>query len=386
MSRVVLAIDTASPAVTAGVVADGKVVAERVSVDARAHAERITPNVLAALAEADLTMADLDAVVVGCGPGPFTGLRVGMATAAAYGHALGVPVHGVCSLDAIGGQTTGETLVVTDARRREVYWARYRDGVRIDGPAVSAPADVNPGVAQAVAGSPEHAALFGLPICEPSYPTPAGLVAAVADWSERPAALVPLYLRRPDAKTLAERDDDAGRKGTAGSEPVTIGALTVADADRCAELEAMLFPGDDPWPKAAFVRELAAEHNHYVAARTAADGGDPLRPASSRARDRRGDTLIGYGGISRLGRTPPFDYEVHTIGVDPAYQGRGVGRRLVDELLNFAAGAVVHLEVRTDNAPAIALYRSVGFTEVGLRRRYYRVSGADAYTMRREAL
>jgi tRNA threonylcarbamoyl adenosine modification protein YeaZ len=205
-SRVVLAIDTATPAVTAGVVADGKVVAERVSVDARAHAERITPNVLAALAEADLTMADLDAVVVGCGPGPFTGLRVGMATAAAYGHALGVPVHGVCSLDAIGGQTTGETLVVTDARRREVYWARYRDGVRIDGPAVSAPADVNPGVAQAVAGSPEHAALFGLPICEPSYPTPAGLVAAVSDWSARPAALVPLYLRRPDAKTLAERE------------------------------------------------------------------------------------------------------------------------------------------------------------------------------------
>jgi tRNA threonylcarbamoyl adenosine modification protein YeaZ len=205
-SRVVLAIDTATPAVTAGVVADGKVVAERVSVDARAHAERITPNVLAALAEADLTMADLDAVVVGCGPGPFTGLRVGMATAAAYGHALGVPVHGVCSLDAIGGQTTGEKLVVTDARRREVYWARYRDGVRIDGPAVSAPADVNPGVAQAVAGSPEHAALFGLPICEPSYPTPAGLVAAVSDWSARPAALVPLYLRRPDAKTLAERE------------------------------------------------------------------------------------------------------------------------------------------------------------------------------------
>ena len=95
---------------------------------------------------------------------------------------------------------------MTDARRREVYWARYRDGVRIDGPAVSAPADVNPGVAQAVAGSPEHAALFGLPICEPSYPTPAGLVAAVADWSEPAAALLPLYLRRPDARTLAERE------------------------------------------------------------------------------------------------------------------------------------------------------------------------------------
>jgi tRNA threonylcarbamoyl adenosine modification protein YeaZ len=191
--------------VTAGVVADGELLAQRVTVDARAHAEQLTPNVLGALADASLRMADLHAVVVGCGPGPFTGLRVGMATAAAYGHALGIPVHGVCSLDAIGGQTTGETLVVTDARRREVYWARYRDGVRIDGPDVAAPADVDPGVACAVAGSLEHAALFGLPVCEPPYPTTVGLVAAVEDWTADAAPLVPLYLRRPDAKTLAER-------------------------------------------------------------------------------------------------------------------------------------------------------------------------------------
>ncbi|WP_343571636.1 tRNA (adenosine(37)-N6)-threonylcarbamoyltransferase complex dimerization subunit type 1 TsaB [Mycobacterium sp.] len=201
----VLAIDTSTPAVTAGVVADGELLAERVSVDARAHAERITPNVLAALADARRSMADLDAVVVGCGPGPFTGLRVGMATASAYGHALGIPVYGVCSLDAIGGQTNGEVLVVTDARRREIYWARYRDGVRVDGPAVSAPADVVAGRAQSVAGSPDHAGLFGLPCIQPAYPDAAGLVAAVADWSRPPAALVPLYLRRPDAKTLAER-------------------------------------------------------------------------------------------------------------------------------------------------------------------------------------
>jgi tRNA threonylcarbamoyl adenosine modification protein YeaZ len=204
---VVLALDTATPAVTAGVVRlpDLAVLAERITVDARAHAERLTPNALAALADAGLTMADLDAVVVGCGPGPFTGLRAGMATAAAYGHALGIPVHGVCSLDAIGVRTTGDALVVTDARRREVYWARYRDGVRTDGPAVNAPADVDPGAARAVAGSPEHAAVFGLPLCEPAHPTPAGLVAAVSEWSEHPAPLVALYLRRPDAKPLAAR-------------------------------------------------------------------------------------------------------------------------------------------------------------------------------------
>ena len=162
MSTLILAIDTATPAVTAGIVRlEGvEVLAERVTVDARAHAERLTPNVIAALADAGVTVNDLGAVVVGCGPGPFTGLRVGMATAAAYGHALGIPVHGVCSLDAIGiesAATTAEVLVVTDARRREVYWARYRDGVRIDGPAVDAPADV-PADAAAVAGSPEHAA------------------------------------------------------------------------------------------------------------------------------------------------------------------------------------------------------------------------------------
>lgn len=207
MSTLVLTLDTSTPAVTAGVVRreDLCVLAQRVTVDARAHAERLTPNVVAALADAGLTMADLGAVVVGCGPGPFTGLRAGMATAAAYGHALGIPVYGVCSLDAIGVQTTGDALVVTDARRREVYWARYRDGIRAGGPGVDAPAALDPGGARTVAGSPEHAAMFGLPVCEPVHPMPAGLVAAVGDWTAEPAPLVALYLRRPDAKPLAAR-------------------------------------------------------------------------------------------------------------------------------------------------------------------------------------
>lgn len=203
----ILAIDTATPAVTAGVArrtATGvEVLAERITVDARAHAEQLTPNVVGAVADAGLTFADLTAVVVGCGPGPFTGLRVGMATAAAYGHALGIPVYGVSSLDAIAPETPGELLVVTDARRREVYWARYNDGVRVAGPAVSAAADVEPG-AGSVAGPAAQAALFALPSLGVEYPTVAGLVTA-ADWDQPPAALVPLYLRRPDAKTLAER-------------------------------------------------------------------------------------------------------------------------------------------------------------------------------------
>jgi [ribosomal protein S18]-alanine N-acetyltransferase len=145
---------------------------------------------------------------------------------------------------------------------------------------------------------------------------------------------------------------------------VSIEPLTRADADRCAELEAQLFDGDDPWPASAFVSELSGRHNHYVAARAA-------------------DQLVGYAGIARLGLLRPYEYEIHTIGVDPAFQGRGIGRLLLDSLLQHAGKGAVFLEVRTDNAAAIALYRSAGFVEIGLRKRYYRVSGADAYTMRR---
>ena len=147
---------------------------------------------------------------------------------------------------------------------------------------------------------------------------------------------------------------------------VVYGELAPDDAARCAELEAQLFDGDDPWPAAAFVRELAAPHIHYVAAR--AD-----------------DILVGYGGIARLGRKPPYEYEIHTIGVDPAYQGQGIGREMLTRLLDVAGDDTVYLEVRTDNAAAIAMYSSAGFVNVGLRKRYYRVSGADAYTMQRPA-
>ena len=146
---------------------------------------------------------------------------------------------------------------------------------------------------------------------------------------------------------------------------IEYGPLTRADAARCAELEAQLFEGDDPWPARAFLAELEAKHIRYVAAR--AD-----------------NKVVGYAGISRLGRKRPYEYEIHTIGVDPAYQGQGIGRRMMTDLLEYASGGTIFLEVRTDNEPAIALYESLGFVNVGTRRRYYRASGADAYTMRRD--
>ncbi len=209
-------MDTATPAVTAGVLAvtdleSMAVLAQRVTVDAKAHGELLTPHVLAALAEAGHTLADVDAIVCGVGPGPFTGLRAGMATAAALGQALARPVYPVCTLDAIAADhPDGRLLVASDARRKEVYWAVYDEhGTRYAGPSVDKPAAVVeripglPGLpVTRVAGNGAILYDLGLPHTGLEHPTPAGLVRAVrADVlaGAKPRPLVPLYLRRPDA-------------------------------------------------------------------------------------------------------------------------------------------------------------------------------------------
>jgi tRNA threonylcarbamoyl adenosine modification protein YeaZ len=212
----VLAIDTATPAITAGVV---ELTADRivqrsaqVTVDARQHAELLMPGVQAACAEAGVKLSEVAAVVTGTGPGPFTGLRVGMVTAAALGDALDRPVHGVGTLDAIAVEAAGEPLlVVTDARRREVYWAAYdAAGARTAGPAVEAPAALVARIAElgATAAAGAKAEVTGLPVRGPAGPSPAGLVAVAAAAlrsGAAPAALEPLYLRRPDAVPPGQR-------------------------------------------------------------------------------------------------------------------------------------------------------------------------------------
>ncbi|HEX6357727.1 ribosomal protein S18-alanine N-acetyltransferase [Actinophytocola sp.] len=143
--------------------------------------------------------------------------------------------------------------------------------------------------------------------------------------------------------------------------------LRRTDLDRCAELEIVLFSGDDPWRASAFRSELDAGH-YYLGAYT-------------------GNELIGYAGLSVHGRPGSAEANVHTIGVDPEWQGQGVGRALLRALLAHADefDAPVYLEVRTDNEAAIGLYLAHGFTRIGMRRRYYWPSGADAYTMARPA-
>ena len=143
---------------------------------------------------------------------------------------------------------------------------------------------------------------------------------------------------------------------------VVLDDLHPADAPRCAELERLLFPGDDPWSERAFRDELAMGHRYRAA--------------------RAGDLLVGYAGLAFVAGPPHPEAEVHTIGVRPDAQGSGLGRQLLRQLMSAADSRRLLLEVRTDNVAAIALYASEGFTTLGVRRRYYH-SGADAYTMAR---
>lgn len=148
-----------------------------------------------------------------------------------------------------------------------------------------------------------------------------------------------------------------------------IARLRRADLDRCVALEQELFAGDDPWSRAAFASELDFGH-FFVGAYNGYDA------------------LLGYAGIALVAPSPRAEAEVHTIAVAPESQRLGVGTALLRALLAHADEhrAATFLEVRTDNDPAIALYYKHGFEMVGLRKRYYQPSGADAYTMRRAAV
>ena len=208
-----LLIDTSSAAVTAAVAeirpsapSTPSIVAARTTIDARAHAELLAPSIRSCLEEIDASPRDLGAVIAGVGPGPFTGLRVGLVTAVAMADALGIAAFGVCSLDAIAAVSAhDETLLVAgDARRREVYWARYGNGVRVVGPDVTAPSSVDIGRATAMAGAGArlYADVFGLPLLDIDYPTPLGLALLAVERITGGAPnepLTPLYLRRPDA-------------------------------------------------------------------------------------------------------------------------------------------------------------------------------------------
>ncbi|MGW1157224.1 tRNA (adenosine(37)-N6)-threonylcarbamoyltransferase complex dimerization subunit type 1 TsaB [Streptomyces sp. NPDC002513] len=203
-----LALDTATPAVTVALHDGTSVVASSSQVDARRHGELLLPAVDRVLAEADTRLDAVTGVVVGMGPGPYTGLRVGLMTADTFGLALGVPVYGLGTLDGLAYASDLEVpfVVATDARRKEVYWARYDNArTRVSGPAVDRPADI----AEQVAGLPAVGAGALLypdtfpRAHEPEHVSAAALASLAAERlaaGEELAAPRPLYLRRPDAQ------------------------------------------------------------------------------------------------------------------------------------------------------------------------------------------
>lgn len=441
-----LAVDTSTNYVTCGIVqisANGQVsvLAERLVDNVRGHMELLTPNIQICLAEAELSPGDLHTVVAGTGPGPFTGLRVGMATAAAFGDALSIPVHGIPSAAAtaweyatsqVGSKAFGDYLIVSDARRREFYHSRMSFFPGLAGRLCSeaqVPASVHaPDVVREIQGefdrwplrvlsasavAEQAEELFGSQEgCQvesvDAHPTPRGLVlAALESLGSVPGlladapALRALYLRRPDAKEpkakaiskaldfsrvqeVGLQAEVAGTKGdAAGGDPHTgpqsarVRLLTPADAPACAEIEQILFPEDSPWTAEAFASEIAAPHTHClaleVAPEAAADSADgPSEPQ-----------LIGYAILAVGGPANDPEAEIHTIGIIPEWQGKGLSKLLMDPLVAVAdrLHAPIFLEVRTDNRPAVGLYERYDFAIEGTRHAYYQPSGADAFTM-----
>ncbi|MEU1016681.1 tRNA (adenosine(37)-N6)-threonylcarbamoyltransferase complex dimerization subunit type 1 TsaB [Streptomyces sp. NPDC005898] len=204
-----LALDTATPAVTVALHDGSSVVAQSSQVDARRHGELLLPAVDRVLADAGQRLDAVTGIVVGVGPGPYTGLRVGLMTADTFGLALGVPVHGVCTLDGLAyasGIEDGPFVVATDARRKEVYWARYDDArTRVGEPAVDRPAqlaaDVE-GLPAVGAGALLYPDVFP-DARAPEHVSAAALASLAAEKLAAGEALLeprPLYLRRPDAQ------------------------------------------------------------------------------------------------------------------------------------------------------------------------------------------
>jgi tRNA threonylcarbamoyl adenosine modification protein YeaZ len=216
-----LAFDTATPAVTVALHDGSRVIAEESAVDARRHGELLAVAIGEVLRRAGAACPDLTHVAVGTGPGPYTGLRAGLVTAAVLASALRIPADGSCSLDIIAAAaatdrdfleatdrdflaaTDRDFLVATDARRREVYWARYdRTGSRLAGPFVGPPAELPADLPVAGEGAVMYPGLSARPL-RPRFPSAAqlALLAAARIQAGEPAQPPePLYLRRPDAR------------------------------------------------------------------------------------------------------------------------------------------------------------------------------------------
>jgi len=322
-----LVIDTSTPRTIAAIIEQGFVTWSGFHDGATSHGEAL--GKLIAEAKNQTNFNSLDQVVVGMGPGPFTGLRVGIAFARTFAMAREIPCIGVVSLDAIAGaaaEMASDFYVITDARRKEIYWAKYqKNGERITEPAVAKREEVD---------------FEKFPVIEFGFPDPLALVMLATQPNS--VRTQPLYLRKPDAvlPKLAE---------------LKYRAMTNFDLGMVLEIEKQLFP--DPWNLAQFKEELAGvpKTRSYFVAEVAAT-----------------QEVVGFAGLFCPGGGA--DADIQTISVSAQYQGNGIGQALLDLLINAAierSAPTIFLEVRSENEQARALYAKNGFTQISVRKNYY---------------
>lgn len=206
-----LTFDTATPRVAVALHDGSDVVAELEAERAMKHGEQLAPLVDAVMRQVGVVRQDLTAIGVGVGPGPFTGLRVGLVTARTLAFVLEIPVYGVCTLDVLAveavdtGAVDRDFVVATDARRKEVYLASYdADGTRLDGPVVDKPAELATDVPVVGEGALLYPEAFPLAV-GPQRPSAGWLARVVAEERAELLDPEPMYLRRPDAEVTRSR-------------------------------------------------------------------------------------------------------------------------------------------------------------------------------------
>jgi len=313
-----LVIDTSTNRTLVGVVSAGILLFEAHHDDALGHGEVLPKLVQAALQK----IPQIDSVVVGMGPGPFTGLRVGISFAQSFAFARGIPWVGVCGLDAIASDISNpEFFVAIDARRKEIFFARYKDGVRISEPGVCQPSQL----------TKVEIPIFGEASGE--FPSSLGM-AKIAE--TRPGYLTPIYVRRPDAYP-----PPTGVKFRPMLQPDLVPAFA---------LEKSVYE-IDAWTMAQFKEEFAAKDRTYLVAEFSG-------------------SLIGYAGAVNLSGT----CDVLTLTVAQEHRQKGIGREMLRRLIDWARTQkceAIMLEVRVGNEEAMPLYESFGFIEISRRANYY---------------
>ena len=329
--KTVLAIDTSTAQTSVALIQDGEILFNKSHNDPLAHGE-VLPKLVA---EALAVNNKVDLVAVGMGPGPFTGLRVGIAFAQSYALAAQIDWVGVCSLDAMAaGINQSEFIVSTDARRKERFWARYKDGLRITEPAVSNASELEK---------------FGLLIFNEGdyFPDPVAL-AKIALTSK--SVEQPIYIRKPDAYPLPQG--------------VKFRPMTSLDLVPAIAIEKEVY-GKTAWSADQFKSEFAKSP----------------KSAQYLAAEFEGQ-LIAYAGIFYLADVA----DIHTLTVVADHRRKGIGRELLKRLIDWARvkkAPAIMLEMRLGNDAARPLYESFGFIEISRRENYYG-PGLTAVVMRKE--